>query len=81
MELYGQALDEMLEACPEREEFAVLEERVEQLATQTLPETLIRLAQAKGIFPPKLPPVAPVASEAWLSEAWLMVRPEVAEER
>jgi hypothetical protein len=63
LELYSQALDEVLEACPEREDFAVLEERVEQLATQTLPETLSRLAQAKGIFPPKLPRVRPEAAE------------------
>lgn len=54
LELYSQALDEMLGNCPERADFAVLEEQVEQRA---LPETLNKLAQERGLFPPKLHPV------------------------
>lgn len=53
LELYSQALDEMLEDCPEQADFAVLEERVEQLAQRTLPEVLSNLLE-RGIFPPKL---------------------------
>ena len=63
LELYSQALDEMLEACPEQEDFAVLEERVEQLARQTLPETLSKLAQERGIFPPDLSSLPKTSSE------------------
>jgi hypothetical protein len=54
MELYRQALDEMLEDCPEQANFAVLEEQVEKLAQRMLPETLSNLAQERGIFPPEL---------------------------
>ena len=54
LELYSQALDEMLEDCPEQADFAVLEEQVEKLAQKTLPEVLSNLAQERGIFPPKL---------------------------
>ena len=54
LELYSQALDEMLEDCPERADFAVLEAQVEKLARQTLPETLSTLASERGIFPPEL---------------------------
>jgi len=68
LELYSQALDEMLETCPEQEDFAVLEERVEQLARQTLPETLSKLAQERGIFPPDLSSLPKTSSE-WLGEA------------
>ncbi|MBS3967680.1 MAG: hypothetical protein Q7T22_08065 [Serpentinimonas sp.] len=63
LELYSQALDEMLETCPEQEDFAVLEERVEQLARQTLPETLSKLAQERGIFPPDLSSLPKTSSE------------------
>jgi len=52
--MYSQALDELLEECPEQADFAVLEEQVEKLAQKTLPETLSNLAQERGIFPPKL---------------------------
>jgi len=54
LELYSQALDEMLGDCPEQADFAVLEEQVEKLAHKTLPEVLSNLAQERGIFPPKL---------------------------
>jgi|FLYL01.1.fsa_nt_gi hypothetical protein len=54
LEMYSQALDEMLEACPAQADFAVLEEQVEKLAQKTLPETLSTLAQERGIFPPEL---------------------------
>lgn len=54
LELYSQALDEMLEDCPEQANFAVLEEQVEKLAQRMLPETLSNLAQERGIFPPEL---------------------------
>jgi len=63
LELYSQALDEMLETCPEQEDFAVLEERVEQLARQTLPETLSKLAQERGISPPDLSSLPKTSSE------------------
>jgi hypothetical protein len=63
LELYSQALDEMLETCPEQEDFAVLEERVEQLARQTLPETLSKLAQERRIFPPDLSSLPKTSSE------------------
>jgi hypothetical protein len=63
LELYSQALDEMLEACPEQEDFVVLEERVEQLARQTLPKTLSKLAQERGIFPPDLSSLPQTSSE------------------
>jgi len=63
LELYSQALDEMLETCPEQEDFAVLEERVEQLARQTLPETLSKLAQERGIVPPDLSSLPKTSSE------------------
>ena len=63
LELYSQALDEMLETCPEQEDFAVLEERVEQLARQTLPETLSKLAQERGIFPPDLSSLPQASTE------------------
>jgi hypothetical protein len=55
LELYSQALNEMLETCPERADFAVLEEQVERLAERTLPKTLSTLATERGIFPPALP--------------------------
>ena len=55
LELYSNALDEMLETCPERADFAVLEAQVEKLAHKTLPETLSNLALKRGIFPPELP--------------------------
>jgi hypothetical protein len=54
LELYSQALDEMLEDCPEQADFVVLEEQVEKLAQKTLPEALANLAQERGIFPPEL---------------------------
>ncbi len=54
LELYSQNLDEMLETCPERADFAVLEEQVEKLAARTLPQTLSTLAKKRGIFPPEL---------------------------
>ena len=55
LELYSQALNEMLEACPEQADFAVLEAHVEKLASKTMPETLSNLASTRGIFPPELP--------------------------
>lgn len=57
LEMYSQALDEMLEECPEQADFAVLEEQVEKLAQKTLPGTLSTLAQERGIFPPELHPL------------------------
>lgn len=63
LELYSQALDEMLEACPARADFAVLEAHVERLASQTLPETLSNLALKRGIFPPNLSAVPREAAQ------------------
>ncbi len=55
LEYYSQALDEMLEACPERGEFSELEDQVETLAHKMLPKTLEALVSERGLFPPKLP--------------------------
>jgi hypothetical protein len=55
LEYYSQALDEMLETCPERGDFTELEDQVETLAQEMLPKTLEALVEERGLFPPKLP--------------------------
>jgi vacuolar-type H+-ATPase subunit E/Vma4 len=65
LEMYSQALDEMLEGCPEQADFTVLEEQVEKLAQKTLPETLSNLAQERGIFPPELRLLWREAAKEW----------------
>ena len=52
LELYSGALDEMLEACPQRADFGELEEQVEKLATRILPKTLSSLRGARIISAP-----------------------------
>jgi hypothetical protein len=65
LELYSQALDEMLTECPEQADFVVLEEQIEKLAQKTLPEALANLAQERGIFPPELQPLSSKTAKEW----------------
>lgn len=51
IERYTEALDELLGANDEIDDFAELEEAVTHLAEKTLPETLSQLQQGKA-FPP-----------------------------
>ena len=51
IERYKEALDELLRANEEIDDFAELEEAVTRLAEKTLPETLSQLQQGKA-FPP-----------------------------
>jgi hypothetical protein len=58
LEYYSQALDEMLQSCPERGDFSELEDQVEILAQKMLPKTLETLVEERGLFPPKLSKVS-----------------------
>lgn len=51
IERHTEALDELLRANDEIDDFAELEEAVTRLAEKTLPETLSQLQQGKA-FPP-----------------------------
>jgi hypothetical protein len=48
---YSQAIEEMLADCPEKADFAMLEDQIEILASKVLPKTLQKLVDERGISP------------------------------
>ena len=54
MKEYEAELDSLLSNCSGRQNFKVLEDELEKFARATRPRMLERLAQERGIFPPKV---------------------------